>query len=684
MNEQLPLHLIRNLGVAAHIDAGKTTVSERILFYTGKIHRLGEVHEGTATMDWMAQEQERGITITSAATFCRWGEHYLNLIDTPGHVDFTVEVERTMRVLDGVVIVFDAVSGVQTQSETVWRQAVKYKVPRLAFINKMDRVGADFYRTVQMIEDRLEVKPVPLQIPIGEESGFRGMIDLVKRKAILYQDEEGTQELHQPIPKEMTEIVELWWHNLQEAAAEANDTLLHKYVEGETLTEEEVIAGIRERTLREEIVPIFCGTALKNKGVQPLLDGVINYLPSPLDVPPVKATKVDSEEDVEVKADPQGPFVALAFKIMLDPYVGRLVFLRIYSGKLEAGSYVLNTRTGRKERIGRVIRMHANRRQELEEARAGEIVGLQATTADTITDLDNPMVLERIVFPDPVIAVAVEPKTKADEEKLHNAIVKMSEEDPTFKMNYNEETGQTLIRGMGELHLEIIIDRIFREFGVEANVGAPQVAYKETLRRATEVEGKFIRQTGGRGQYGHVYLEMEPLAHGQGVTFINKIVGGSIPREYIPAVKKGIEEAAAGGGQTGYPVVDVQVTLTDGSYHEVDSSEIAFQMAGSLAFKEGLAKGGSVLLEPIMKVEVTVPEEFMGEVVGGLNARRGQIEMVNTLKGLRVVIGKVPLATMFGYATNLRSVSQGRGTYTMEFSHYAEVPANIAKTVLAE
>jgi elongation factor G len=678
----------RNVGFAAHIDAGKTTTTERVLFYSGKVHKIGEVDEGTATMDWMIQERERGITITSAATTTTWGDYRINIIDTPGHVDFTVEVERSMRVLDGVCIIFCAVGGCQPQSETVWRQATRYKVPRIAFVNKMDRVGADFFRVVRQINERLLANPVCIQLPIGAEENFQGVIDLVKMKAIVYKDELGMNFDEVDIPAEYQEQARAYHDKLVEAAAEADDALLEKYLEKHTLTETEIKIGIRKACIAAKIIPVACGTSFKNKGVQPLLDAITDYLPAPIDVPPVKGfnPKTGAEEMRECRDDES--FSALAFKIMSDPYVGRLTYFRVYSGILKTGSYILNSNKDNKERIGRVLQMHANKREEVEEVYAGDIaaaVGLKnTTTGDTLCAEDKPIILEAIQFPEPVIFVAIEPKTKADQEKLGLALQRLAEEDPTFKIKGDIETGQTIISGMGELHLEIIVDRLLREFKVEANVGKPQVAYKETVRGAAESEGKFIRQTGGRGQYGHVYIKVEPLEQNKGFEFVNEIVGGSIPREYIPAVENGIKEALSTGVLAGYPVIDVRVSLTDGSYHEVDSSEIAFKIAGSMAFKSGVLKAKPVLLEPVMKVEVVVPEQYMGDVIGDLNSRRGRIENLEMHVGVQQIKAKVPLSEMFGYATDLRSKTQGRGTHTMEFANYEEVPKNISEAIIAK
>jgi len=686
MPRQIPLNRLRNIGIMAHIDAGKTTTTERILFYTGKVHKLGEVHEGNATMDWMVQEQERGITITSASTTCYWKDHQINIIDTPGHVDFTVEVERSLRVLDGAVAVFCAKGGVEPQSETVWRQADKYHVPRIAYVNKMDIMGANFYNVIDQIRERLGANPIPIQIPIGSENDFRGIVDLVAMKAYIYTNDLGTDIQVTEIPEEIRDKAEEYREKLLEAVSDQDETIMEKFLEGEEISEEEIKAVLRKACIAVKAVPVLCGSSYRNKGVQLLLDAIIDYLPSPLDIPPVKGVDPVSGEEIERIAGDDEPFSALAFKIMSDPYVGKLTYFRIYSGTLKAGSYVYNSTKNRKERIGRILRMHANHRQEVEEAMAGEIVatvGLKDTmTGDTLCDEAKPIILESMQFPEPVIHVAIEPKTKADQEKMSVSLQRLSEEDPTFRTYTDPETGQTIIAGMGELHLEIIVDRLLREFKVQANVGKPQVAYKETIRKAVKAEGKYIRQTGGRGQYGHVWLEIEPLEPGKGYEFVNKIVGGVIPKEYIPAVDAGVREAMQNGVLAGYPVVDVKVTLFDGSYHEVDSSEMAFKIAGSVAFKEAMKKADPVLLEPIMKVEVVVPEEYMGDVIGDLNSRRGHIEGVEARSNVQVIRSYVPLAEMFGYATDLRSKTQGRGTYTMQFSHYAEVPKNIAENII--
>ncbi|MFS8543281.1 MAG: elongation factor G [Limnochordales bacterium] len=688
MARAFPLERTRNIGIMAHIDAGKTTTTERILFYTGRVHRLGEVHEGAATMDWMVQERERGITITAAATTCQWADHRINIIDTPGHVDFTVEVERSLRVLDGAIAVFCAVNGVEPQSETVWRQANKYRVPRIAFVNKMDRVGADFQNVVKQIRERLGANPVPVQLPVGVEDTFRGYVDLIEMKARIYVDDLGTRSDETEIPAEMAAEVEAAREALLEAVAELDDELMAKYLEGEEITPAEIRKALRRGTLDLKAVPVLCGSAFKNKGVQALLDAVIHYLPSPVDLPPVRGYKPGTDEEDTRPSSDDAPFSALAFKIMADPYVGKLAFFRVYSGVLKAGSYVLNSTKGKKERIGRIVRMHANHREEVDAVYAGDIaaaVGLKDTaTGDTLCDENHPILLESLEFPEPVIEQAIEPKTKADQDKLGLALQRLQEEDPTFRVHTDPETGQTIIHGMGELHLEVIVDRLLREFKVEANVGKPQVAYRETITKPVRAEGKFIRQTGGRGQYGHVVLEIEPLEPGQGFEFVNKIVGGVVPKEYIPAVEEGVKEAMQTGVLAGYPVVDVRVTIVDGSYHEVDSSEMAFKIAASMGFKEGAKKAEPVLLEPYMRVEVTTPEEFLGDVMGDLNARRGRIEGMEQRANTQVVRARVPLAEMFGYATDLRSMTQGRASYSMFFSHYEPVPANIAEEVIAQ
>jgi len=684
-----PLDKYRNIGIMAHIDAGKTTTTERILFYTGVSHKIGEVHEGTATMDWMEQEQERGITITSAATTCGWKDHQINIIDTPGHVDFTIEVERSLRVLDGAVAVFCSVGGVEPQSETVWRQADKYGVPRIAFINKMDRVGADFFRGVQMIKDRLKANAVPIQLPIGKEEYFKGVIDLVRMKAVIWEDESLGAKFHdEEIPADLVDEAREWRDKLIEEISSHDDALMEKYLAGEALTEAEVMAAIRTCTIKIQIIPVVCGSSFKNKGVQNLLDSVVDYMPSPMDIPPIKGVD-ESGNEVERKADDTEPFSALGFKIMTDPFVGQLTFIRVYSGVLQSGSYVYNATKGKRERIGRLLKMHANKREEIKEVYAGDIaaaVGLKyTTTGDTLCNEDKAVILESIEFPEPVISIAIEPKTKSDQEKLGLSLQKLASEDPSFRVKTDEETGQTIISGMGELHLEIIVDRMMREFKVEANVGKPQVAYRETITKKVKVEGKFVRQSGGRGQYGHVWLEVEPQSEpGKGYEFVDAIKGGVVPREYIPAVDKGIFEATDSGVLAGFPVVDVKVTLIDGSYHEVDSSEMAFKIAGSMGFKEGCQKAGPILLEPIMSVEVVVPEEYMGEVIGDLNSRRGRIIGMDSRAGAQVVSSMVPLANMFGYSTDLRSATQGRATYAMTFDHYEPVPKSVSDEIIAK
>ncbi|MBI3002578.1 MAG: elongation factor G [candidate division NC10 bacterium] len=679
---------IRNIGIMAHIDAGKTTTTERILYYTGKTHKMGEVDAGSTEMDWMAQERERGITITSAATTCFWREHQINIIDTPGHVDFTVEVERSLRVLDGGIVLLDAVGGVEPQTETVWRQADKYRVPRIAFVNKMDRTGAAFYRTMLMMAERLGAHPVAIQIPVGVEAKFQGVVDLIRMQAILWEEETlGAGFRAEPVPAELKGEALKAREKLLEAVAEQDERLLQRYVEGEAITPEEIVLALRKATLAMRVVPVLCGAAFKNKGVQPLLDAVVDLLPSPLDLPSVVGTHPKTGERVTRNRSDAEPFAALAFKIMADPYVGQLAFFRVYSGVLETGSSVANSTRGTKERIGRLLRMHANKREEIKVIRAGDIgaaVGLKGTkTGDTLCTDAHPILLEAIEFPQPVIAVAIEPKTKEGQEKLSTALATLANEDPTFKAHTDEETGQTIIAGMGELHLEIIVDRLLREFKVEANVGKPQVAYRETLAQAVEAEGRFIRQTGGRGQYGHVWLRLEPQPAGKGTEFVSKIVGGTIPREYIPAVAKGVREAMQTGVLAGYPVVDVRVTLFDGSYHEVDSSELAFKIAGSMAFREGAQRARPVLLEPVMQVDVVVPEEFMGDVIGDLNARRGRVQRIESHAAAQMIRAEVPLAEMFGYATTLRSLSQGRATHTMQFARYEPVPAPIAEEIVS-
>ncbi len=683
-----PIERYRNIGIMAHIDAGKTTTTERILFYTGVTHKIGEVHEGTAVMDWMEQERERGITITSAATTCFWREHRINIIDTPGHVDFTIEVERSLRVLDGAVAVFDAVSGVEPQSETVWRQADKYKVPRACFINKMDRVGADFYASVESIKEKLGARPVPLHLPIGAEDKFRGMVDLVKMKGITFDDETmgaGYQEIE--IPAELVDQAKEYRQAIEEAVAEADDDLMAKYLDGHPLTNEEVKRGLRRGTIDMKFFPVVCGTAFKNKGVQQFLDAVVDYLPSPVDKPPVHGINPKGVDVVRNTSDSE-PFSALAFKLMNDPFVGNLTFFRVYSGKLESGSYVYNASRDRKERVGRLLQMHANKREEIKEVLAGDIaaaVGLRSsTTGDTLCDEDKPVILEKMEFPEPVISVAVEPKTKADSDKMGIALQRLQMEDPSFRVHTDEETGQTIMRGMGELHLEILVDRMLREFKVEANVGKPQVAYRETITRQVESEGRYIRQTGGRGQYGHCWLRLIPQEPGKGFSFENETVGGSIPKEFVEPIRKGIEEAMTGGILAGFPMVDLKVEVFDGSYHDVDSSEMAFKIAGSMGFKDGAAKATPVLLEPIMDVEVVTPDGFMGDVIGDLNSRRGKIQGMNPRSGVQAITAQVPLAQMFGYATDLRSKTQGRATYTMQFGHYAQVPNSIAETIITK
>ncbi len=683
-----PLEKVRNIGIMAHIDAGKTTTTERILYYTGVTYKMGEVHDGTAVMDWMVQEQERGITITSAATTCSWRDHRINIIDTPGHVDFTIEVERALRVLDGAVAVFDAAAGVEPQSETVWRQANKYGVPRIAFMNKMDKMGADFFMSVDSMVERLGATPVPVQIPIGAEENFRGPIDIVKMRAFYFDDETlGAKFVEDEIPEEYRAQAEEYREKLLEALSDVDEAIMEKYLNGEEIPEDELRAAIRKGTVEMKITPVLCGSSFKNKGVQLLLDAIVDYLPSPLDVPPVEGTTPDGEVVQRVSSDDE-PFAALAFKVMTDPYVGQLTYLRVYSGVLDAGSYVLNSTKGKKERIGRLLKMHANKREEIKAVRAGDIaaaVGLKYTlTGDTLCDESSPVILEAMEFPEPVISIAIEPKTKADQEKLSQALMKLAQEDPSFRVSHDEETGQTIISGMGELHLDIIVDRLLREFKVGANVGKPQVAYRETITTSSKAEGKFVRQTGGRGQYGHVYLEIEPLEKGGGFEFENKIVGGAIPREYIPAVEKGVREAMDAGILAGYPVVDVKVTLYDGSYHEVDSSEMAFKIAGSMGFKEAAKKAKPALLEPIMQVEVVTPEDYMGDVIGDLNSRRGKVQSMEKRGNTQVVRALVPLSEMFGYATDLRSKTQGRATYTMQFSHYEEVPKNIAEGIISK
>jgi elongation factor G len=686
MPRQFSLEKTRNIGIMAHIDAGKTTTTERILFYTGRTHKIGETHEGSATMDWMEQEQERGITITSAATTAQWKGNRINIIDTPGHVDFTVEVERSLRVLDGSVTLFCAKGGVEPQSETVWRQADKYGVPRIAYVNKMDIMGADFFNCIQSMKDRLQANAVPIQLPIGKEENFQGIVDLVTLKAIYYKDNLGKEIVEGPIPEDMKEIVEEYRSKLLESVAEQDEELMMKYLEGEELTEEEIRAGIRKATISVNMIPVTCGSSYRNKGVQLLLNAVVDYMPSPLDIPAIKGVSLDGEHELERPADDNGPFSALAFKIMADPYVGKLCFFRVYSGAMQSGSYVMNSTKNKRERIGRILQMHANHREELTTVYSGDIaaaVGLKdTTTGDTLCDDANPIILESMEFPEPVISVAVEPKTKAGQEKMGIALQKLAEEDPTFRVHTDQETGQTIISGMGELHLDIIVDRMLREFKVEANIGNPQVSYKETIKKAVKAEGKFVRQSGGRGQYGHCVIEVEPKEPGAGYEFVNKIVGGAIPKEYIPAIDAGIQDAMNTGILGGYQVVDVKVTLVDGSYHEVDSSEMAFKIAGSMGFKEACRKAGPVLLEPIMKVDVVVPEEYMGDVMGDLNSRRGRIEGMEARSGAQAIRAAVPLSEMFGYATVLRSRTQGRGVFTMQTSHFEEVPKSIMESIV--
>ena len=694
MARNTPIDRYRNIGISAHIDAGKTTTTERILYYTGVSHKIGEVHDGAATMDWMEQERERGITITSAATTCFWkgmennyAEHRINIIDTPGHVDFTIEVERSMRVLDGACMVYCAVGGVQPQSETVWRQANKYGVPRLAFVNKMDRTGANFFKVYDQMKSRLRANPIPVVVPIGAEENFKGVVDLVKMKAIYWDESSmGMKFSYEDIPADLVETCKEWREKMVEAAAESSEEMMNKYLEQGDLSEADINLGLRTRTIAGEIVPMLCGTAFKNKGVQKMLDAVIEYMPSPIDIPPTPCELEDGTE-AERKASDEEPFAALAFKIMTDPYVGQLTFFRVYSGVVNSGDTIYNSVKGRKERLGRILQMHANQREEIKEVRAGDIaaaVGLKdAITGDTLCALDKPVILERMVFPEPVIHVAVEPKTKADQEKMGIALGRLAQEDPSFRVRTDEESGQTIISGMGELHLEILVDRMKREFGVEANVGAPQVAYREAIRKQVEVEGKHVKQSGGKGQYGHVWVKMEPSETGKGFEFVDAIKGGTVPREYIPAVEKGLKEALPNGVLAGFPVVDVKVTLFDGSYHEVDSSEQAFKMAAILAFKDGMRKANPVLLEPMMAVEVETPEDYMGDVMGDLNRRRGIIQgMEDMAGGGKAIKAEVPLAEMFGYSTDLRSMSQGRATYSMEFKHYSEAPKNVAEAVI--
>ena len=684
----IPLERQRNIGIMAHIDAGKTTTTERILYYTGVTYKIGEVHEGTAVMDWMEQEKERGITITSAATTCFWKDHRINIIDTPGHVDFTIEVERSLRVLDGVIAVFCSVGGVEPQSETVWRQADKYRVPRIAFVNKMDRVGADFFGVVDMMRERLDTRPLVMQLPIGREDSFRGIVDLLTMKGYVWdEDTLGARYREVEIPPDMADQAGEYREKLIEAAADYDDGVMNSYLEGEDVDETSLRTALRKATTDIALTPVFCGSAFKNKGVQFLLDAVVDYLPSPLDIPPVQGLNPLTRETETRQASDDAPFSALAFKIMTDPFVGQLAFFRVYSGTMSAGSYVYNSTKDMKERVGRLVRMHSNKREEIKEVRAGDIaaaVGLRkTTTGDTLCEKEHPIVLESLEIPEPVMSIAIEPRTKADQEKLGMSLQKLSIEDPSFRVNVDEETGQTIISGMGELHLEIIVDRLLREFKVEATVGKPQVAYKETITRAARAEGKYIKQTGGRGQYGHAVIELEPLEPGSGFEFVNRIVGGVIPREYIPAVEKGVVEAAETGLLAGYPVVDFRVSLVDGSYHEVDSSEMAFKVAGSMALKDGLTRAAEVLLEPVMAVEVVVPEQFMGDVIGNLNSRRGRILGIDTRAGAQVISAQVPLANMFGYATELRSMTQGRASYTMQFSHYEQVPSSVTEVLTA-
>ena len=683
---EFPLEKTRNIGIMAHIDAGKTTTTERILFYTGKTHKIGEVHEGEATMDWMVQEQERGITITSAATTCQWLGHRINIIDTPGHVDFTVEVQRSLRVLDGAVTVLAAKGGVQPQTETVWRQADKYQVPRMVYVNKMDITGADFMLCVRQLKERLNANAVPIQLPIGAEDNFQGIVDLIKMRAFVHKDDLGKVIEEGEIPADLKDQAEEYRNKMIEAAAEQDDELMMKYLEEGTLTEEEIKKGLRIGTINNKIVPVVCGSSYKNKGVQELLNAVVDYMPSPLDIPHIKGVTLDGEE-TERKTSDTEPFAALAFKIATDPFVGKLCFFRVYSGTLEAGSTILNANKGKKDRMGRILLMHSNHRQDIDKVYAGDIaaaVGLkEVSTGDTLCDPDHPVILESMEFPEPVIDIAIEPKDKANSEKMGIALAKLAEEDPTFKTYTNQETGQTVIAGMGELHLDIIVDRLKREFKVECTVGKPQVSYKETIRNKVKVEGKFIRQSGGRGQYGHVWLELEPLEPGKGIEFESKIVGGVVPKEYIKPIEEGVREAAESGVLAGYPVIDFKATLVDGSYHEVDSSEMAFKIAGSMAFKEGCRQAKSVILEPIMKVEITVPEEYMGDVIGDVNSRRGRLEGMEPEGGNQLIRAFIPLSEMFGYATDLRSKTQGRGTYSMEPSHYEEVPKSILDTIVA-
>lgn len=688
MARAFSLEKTRNIGIIAHIDAGKTTTTERILFYTGILHKMGEVHEGGATMDWMAQEKERGITITSAATTCHWKNHRINIIDTPGHVDFTVEVERSLKVLDGAVTVLSAKSGVEPQSETVWRQAERYHVPRMVYVNKMDIIGADFYNVLKMMVERLNAHPVAIQIPIGSEDTFQGLIDLIKMKAVIYEEDYTKEPEAVEIPAEYKEKAEEYRQKMLDSVAETDDELMMKYLEGEELTEEEIKAAIRKATIACEITPVVCGSSYKDKGIQPMLDAVVDYMPAPVDIPAIKGINPDTNEEDKRESSDEEPFAALAFKIMADPFVGKLAFFRVYSGTLNAGSYVFNSTKGKKERIGRILQMHANNRKEIEVVYSGDIaaaVGLKdTTTGDTLCDENHPIILESMEFPDPVISVAVEPKTKADQEKMGIALQKLAEEDPTFRVRTDAETGQTIISGMGELHLDIIVDRMSREFKVDCKVGKPQVAYRETIRKTVKSEGKFVRQSGGKGQYGHCWIELIPQEPGEGFSFESKIVGGAIPKEYIGPIENGIKEAMENGVVAGYPMVDIKAIVYDGSYHEVDSSEMAFKVAGSMAFKAGALKANPVLLEPYVKVEVTVPEEYMGDVIGDLNSRRGRIEGMEPRNGVQVINAFVPLSEMFGYATDLRSKTQGRGNYSMEVSYYDEVPKNISDAIVAK
>ena len=688
MAREYSLEKTRNIGIMAHIDAGKTTTTERILFYTGVNHKIGEVHDGAATMDWMVQEQERGITITSAATTCHWNDHRINIIDTPGHVDFTVEVERSLRVLDGAVTVLTARGGVEPQTETVWRQAEKYNVPRMAYVNKMDITGANFFNVVKMMHERLQANAVPIQLPIGAEDEFKGIIDLIKMEAIVYEDDLGKVEDEVAIPDDMKDIAEEYHEKMFEALSELDDEFMEKYLGGEEISEAEVKKVIRKGTVACKLVPVTCGTSYRNKGVQPLLDAIVDYMPAPTDIPPIAGVNPDSGEEDHRPSSDSEPFSALAFKIMTDPYVGKLAFFRVYSGILEAGSYVFNSTKGKKERIGRILQMHANNRKEIEKVYSGDIaaaVGLKdTTTGDTLCDEDHPIILESMEFPDPVISVAVEPATKNDQEKMGIALQKLAEEDPTFRVRTDQETGQTIISGMGELHLQIIVDRMLREFHVDCKVGEPQVAYRETIRNSVKAEGKFVRQSGGHGQYGHCWLELIPQEPGEGFSFENKVVGGAIPKEFINPIEAGVKQAMETGVVAGYPVVDVKVVVFDGSFHEVDSSEAAFKIAGSMAFKSGAQKGTPVLLEPYVKVEVVVPEEYMGDVIGDLNSRRGRIDGMEARNGAQVINGFVPLSEMFGYSTDLRSKTQGRGNYSMEVAYYDEVPKNIAEKVTAK